>query len=140
LRERGEFDPENNLGHRELARREPLTAEECLEHLAIGEVLARYYRHTSMLDHAAKAGPSWDQIGAARGTSAEQARQDYRKWADGQHSLLDYTDGRFGMPDAEYAAAYARSADPETYPGGIGDPASIGIMAQGRTRAPEAGQ
>jgi hypothetical protein len=108
--------------------------------MAIGEVLARYYRHPSMLDHAAKAGASRDQIGAARGTSAEQARQDYRKWADGQHSLLDCTDGRFGMTDADNAAAHARSADPETYPGGIGDPASIGILARGRARAPEAGQ
>lgn len=56
LRERGEFDPENNLGHRELAEAEPLTARERLEHMAIGEVLARHYRHPAMLDQAAKAG------------------------------------------------------------------------------------
>jgi hypothetical protein len=41
------------------------------------------------------------------------------------------------MADADYAAAYARSAAPETYPGGIGDRASIGILA-GRNL--EAGQ
>ena len=35
------------------------------------------------------------------------------------------------MSDADYAAAYARSADPETYPGGIGDPAAIGILSGG---------
>jgi hypothetical protein len=127
LRERGEFEPENNLGHRELARREPLNAADHLEHMALGELLARYYRHPSMLDQAAKAGASWEQIGAARGTSADQARQDYRAWADGQHSLLSWSDGKFGMTDADYAAAYARSADPTTDPDGIGDPARIGI-------------
>jgi hypothetical protein len=56
--------------------------------MAIGEVLARYYRHPSMVDQAVKAGGGWEQIGAARGTSAEQARQDYREWADGQHNLV----------------------------------------------------
>jgi hypothetical protein len=58
LRERGEFDPETNLGHRELARREPLAAAERLEHMGIGEVLGRYYQHPSMLDRAARAGAS----------------------------------------------------------------------------------
>jgi len=112
LRERGEFDPEN-LGHQSLAEREPLSAVDHLEHLALGEVLARYYRHPAMLDQAAKAGASWEQIGAARGTSAEQARLDYREWADGQHSLLSYGDGRFGMSDTDHAAALALSAGPE---------------------------
>jgi hypothetical protein len=136
-RERGEFDPQN-LGHLSLAEREPLSAADRLEHMAVGEVLARYYRHPSTLDQAAKAGASWEQIGAARGTSTVQARADYREWADGQQSLLSWGDGKFGMPDADYAAAYARSADSETYPGGIGDPAAIGILSGGRNR--EAGQ
>jgi hypothetical protein len=120
LQERGKFDPENNLGHQVLAEAQPLAAPERLEHMAIGEMLARHYRHPAMLDQAAKAGPSWEQIGAARGTSADQARADYRAWANGQHSLLSYGDGKFGMPDADYAAAYARSADPETYSKGTG--------------------
>lgn len=113
LRERGEFDPENNLGHRLIAASEPLTAGERLELMAIGEVLARYYRHPTMLDHAAKAGASWEEIGAARGTSADQARQDYREWADGQHHLLTWTEGRWGMSDAEYAEAIVRATEPE---------------------------
>ena len=121
LRERGEFDPDN-LGHRVMAEHEPLTAADHLEMMAAGEVLARYYRHPAMLDHAAKAGATWEQIGAARGTSAEEARADYREWARGQHDLLSYKDGQFGMSDDEYAAALARSANPETHPGGIGDP------------------
>jgi hypothetical protein len=107
LRERGEFDPQN-LGHQVVAASQPLSAAERLEHMAIGEVLARYYRHPSMLDQAVKAGASWDQVGAARGTSADQARQDYREWADGQHNLLTWTEGRFGMSDAEYAQAMGR--------------------------------
>ena len=52
---------------------------EHLELLANGEALARYYRHPSILHHAVKAGASWEQIGAARGGRAEQARQDYRE-------------------------------------------------------------
>ena len=35
------------------------------------------------------------------------------------------------MSDAEYVKAIAHASDPETYPGGIGDPASIGIQARG---------
>jgi hypothetical protein len=34
--------------------------------MAIGEALARYYRHPAMLDHAVKAGATWEQAGAAR--------------------------------------------------------------------------
>jgi len=63
---------------------DPLTVEERLELLASGEVLARYYRHPATLAHAVEAGASWEQIGAARGASAGQARQDYRDWAEGQ--------------------------------------------------------
>jgi hypothetical protein len=101
LRERGQFDPAN-LGHQLVAASRPLSAAEHLEHIAIGEVLARYYRHPSMLDHAVKAGASWYQIGAARGTSTDQARRDYREWVEGQHNLLTWTEGRIGMNDAEY--------------------------------------
>jgi hypothetical protein len=111
LRARGEFDPDK-LGHRLIDEAEPLTTEDHLELMALGEALARYYRHPVMLDHAAKAGATWEQIGAARGTSADQARRDYQEWAKGQHDLLTCTGGRFGMNDTEYAAALARSADP----------------------------
>lgn len=55
LRERGEFDPENNLGHQVFAEQAPLTAEDRLKHMALGEVLACHYRHPAMLDRAAKA-------------------------------------------------------------------------------------
>jgi hypothetical protein len=131
LRERGEFDPANP-GHQLVAASGPLSAAGHLEHMAIGEVLARYYRHPSMLDHAVKAGASWEQIGAARGTSTDQARQDYCEWVEGQHNLLTWTEGRIGMSDADCAQAIARASDPETCPGGIGDPAGIGLQARGQ--------
>lgn len=68
-----------------------------------------------MLDHAAKAGASWQQIGDARGTSADQARADYREWAEGQHDMhagtgvwAGHGPQSFGPADAEYAEALAR--------------------------------
>src|SRR5262245_37787124 len=59
LHESGEFDPDR-LGHQAVAAAEPLSAADRLEHMAIGEVLARWYRHPAMLDDAARAGASWD--------------------------------------------------------------------------------
>lgn len=117
LRERGELDP-SNPGHQAMAARQPLSAAEHLELMAIGEMLARYYRHPALLDHAAKAGATWEQIGAARGTSAEQAREDYREWAEGQHRLLAWTEGRIGMSDAEYGEAMRRLGEPAATPAG----------------------
>jgi hypothetical protein len=107
LRERGEFDPAKP-GHQALASRPPLTTDDYLEQMALGEALARYYRHPSMLDRAAKTGATWEQIGAARGTSVGQARLDYREWAVGQHDLHAHY-GRWGLDDDEYAAAIARA-------------------------------
>jgi hypothetical protein len=121
LRERGEFDPANPA-HASMAERGPLTADDYLEMMAAGEVLARYYRHPTMLDHAAKAGATWEQIGDARGTGAEEARREYRKWADGQRHLAEYYDGRFGMSDAEHAEAMQR----------LGEPASAGEREAGQ--------
>ena len=111
LRHRGEFDPDNP-GHQLLAEAEPLSVADRLELMATGEVLARYYRHPSMLDRTVNAGASWEQIGAARSTSADQARQDYREWAEGQHSLWTGKwggePGRSGLDDAAYADALRR--------------------------------
>jgi hypothetical protein len=108
LEARGEYDPARH-GTR---TPEPLTVDERLELLANGEVLARYYRHPATLAHAVEAGASWEQIGAARGTSAEQARQDYREWAEGQHNLWTGKwggePGRSGLDDAGYAESLRR--------------------------------
>ena len=52
LEARGQYDPAKHG----TAVPEPLTVSERLELLANGEVLARYYRHPALLDHAVKAG------------------------------------------------------------------------------------
>ena len=85
--------------------------------LALGERIARYYRHPSQVDKAVRAGASWEQIAAATGASADQARQAYRAWAEGQHRLRsDFPGGTIGLDDGEYAAAI-EAADAGT-PGG----------------------
>ena len=76
----------------------PLTVAEHLEMLALGERIARYYRHPSQVDNAARAGASWDQIAAATGTTEDAARAAYRDWAEGQHKYA-------GMSNATYVEA-----------------------------------
>ncbi len=106
LKARGEYDPHKHGA----GNTEPLTAAEHLEILATGEVLARYYRHPADVDGAVKAGASWQQVAEARAITEDQARQDYRDWADGQHRLWTQCEGKFGMDDAEYCAAIERAA------------------------------
>src|SRR5260370_8824661 len=43
----------------------PLTVAEYLEMLALGERIARYYRHPSQVDMAVKPGAPWAPAGAA---------------------------------------------------------------------------
>jgi hypothetical protein len=112
LRERGEFDP-HDIGDQALAERKPLSVAEHLELMAAGEVLARYYRHPALLDHAVTAGATWEQVGDARGTTASQARHEYREWAKGQHWLYAEYEGKWGLSDADYAEALARAGEPE---------------------------
>jgi hypothetical protein len=109
LRERGKFDP-GNLGHQLVAAREPLSVTDLLELMATGEVLARYYRHPAPVDRAVKDGATWEQIGDARGQSAEQARREYRQWAEGQHSL--HEDIGLGLNDTDYAEAMRYASVP----------------------------
>lgn len=111
LKARGEYDPARHSAE----QHEPLTASEHLEVLAAGEVLARYYRHPCQIHTAVLAGATWTQIAAARGTDEARGRQDYREWADGQHTLWQHYEGKLGMDDAEYGAALDRasSADRE---------------------------
>lgn len=92
----------------------PLTVAGHLELLALGERIARYYRHPSQVDKAVRAGASWAQIAAATGTAEDATRAAYREWAIGQHRL--HADIGIGLDDAEYAAAI-QAADTGT-PGG----------------------
>ena len=73
--------------------------------LALGERIARFYRHPFQVDNAVRAGASWEQIAAAAGTTEDAVRAAYRDWAEGQREYA-------GMSDAEYAAAVpARQRD-----------------------------
>ena len=84
----------------------PLTTAEHLELLALGEALARHYRHPVQVHDAVRAGATWQQIAAATGGDPDQARQAYRAWAEGQHRLRqDFPGGALGLGDEEYAAA-----------------------------------
>jgi hypothetical protein len=103
LKARGTYEPNEYVNE---VKFPPLTVAEHLEMLALGEVIARYYRHPSQVDNAVKAGATWDQIAAATGTTADAARAAYIEWAEGQHK---YT----GMNDAEYAAALEAAAEPD---------------------------
>ena len=113
LKARGEYDPHKHVDPDQYP---PLTAEEHLEILAAGEMLARHYRHPARVHQAVLAGASWPQIAAAAGTGEAQARRAYREWADGQHLLHADYHGKFGLNDAEHAAAVSRAADPPAAP------------------------
>lgn len=106
LKARGEFDP---VRHAESDAVQTLTADERLEVLALGELLARHYRHPGGVHQAVTAGSTWTQIAEAVGSTAERTRLDYMRWADGQHQLWRDYDGRFGLSDTEYALACERA-------------------------------
>jgi hypothetical protein len=97
---RGEYQPNKYVNEENFP---PLTVDEHLEMLAIGEYLARYYRHPSQVHSAVLAGVSWEQIADAVGATTEATRDAYRTWADGQHRL--YADIGIGMDDEAYAQA-----------------------------------
>jgi hypothetical protein len=113
LKSRGTYDPAR---HTDPGKYPRLTAAEHLEVLALGEVLARHYRHPAYVDQAVKAGATWLQIAEAIGSGEAQARQHYREWADGQHDLYLYYKGQLGMGDAEHAAAIQRASEPPAPP------------------------
>jgi hypothetical protein len=101
LRATGQYDPARHG----TGDSEPLTTVEHLELLATGEYLSRSYKPVSEVNHALRAGASWAQIAGALGTDEPTARAAYRAWADGQHDMLTWTEGRLGMSDAQYAEA-----------------------------------
>lgn len=96
---------------------EPLTAAEHLEMMAAAEVLTRYFqRSQARIDRAVRAGASWEQVAAATGISAAQARQEYRDWAGQQHVRSKNPNPYgLGLDDLEYLAALARAAEPAAH-------------------------
>lgn len=103
-----------------------LTVTEHLETLALGESIARYYRHPAQVDHAVRAGASWAQIAAASGTTEGAAREAYRDWAQGQHRYAS-------MGDAEYARAVELADD---HPGGEAARESLAEIEDGTEPVP----
>ena len=100
LKARGTYEPNKHVNDEKFP---PVTVAEHLEMLALGERIARYYRHPSQVHNAVRAGVSWAQIAAATGTTEDAARAAYREWAEGQHRL--HADIGIGLDDDEYAAA-----------------------------------
>jgi hypothetical protein len=108
---RGEYDPAR---HSDPADYPALTVAEHLEALALGEAIAFYYRHPAGVDRAVRAGATWEEIAAARNTTAEAARAAYREWAEGQHTHA-------GMGEEEYAAALKAAGNPDAAPAASDD-------------------
>lgn len=64
----------------------PLSREEALELLALGELIARKATYGRQLDvrTARKAGASWAQIGQSLGCTKQSAWETHAKWLDEQ--------------------------------------------------------
>ncbi len=76
----GEEDPRD-------ADAKPLTREEALELLALGELIARKagYGRQLAVRTARATGASWTQIGTALGTTKQSAWEAHARWLDDQH-------------------------------------------------------
>lgn len=92
----------------------PLTREESLELLALGEVLARKagYGRQLAVRAARSRGASWSQIGAALGTSKQSAWETHTRWIEDQ-AAANRRDGYGGMDPADEAAARALADEPD---------------------------
>ena len=92
----------------------PLTCEEALELLALGEVIARKagYGRQLTVRSARRAGASWSQIGAALGTSKQAAWESHARWIDGQ-AAQPTRDGHIGWNEGDLAAARALAGGPQ---------------------------
>ena len=104
LQARGEWNADRSLDPEDYP---PLTAAEHLELLALGEVIARHYRHPALVHHAVLAG--CDLGGRSRRPGApapDQRGQAYRGVGRGSApAAQDFPGGTIGLGDEEYAAA-----------------------------------
>jgi hypothetical protein len=95
----------------ELGSSDPLTREEALELLALGEVIARKaaYGRQLTVRSARVAGASWSQIGAALRISKQAAWEAHSQWIDDQ-AEQHRRDGYGGMDEdmADAVRALAR--------------------------------
>ncbi|WP_203776613.1 hypothetical protein, partial [Actinoplanes nipponensis] len=92
----------------------PLTRDEALELLALSEVVIRKagYGRQAMVRSARGSGASWNQIGAALGTSKQAAWEAHNRWIEEQarqHELTGYE----GLDPHEAASARDLAGRPE---------------------------
>jgi hypothetical protein len=86
----------------------PLSREEALELLSLGELIARKAGYGRQLDirWARAAGASWSQIGEALGTSKQSAWEAHTRWIDAQ-AEQHRRSGYEGLDEEQIAAARA---------------------------------
>ena len=99
-------DPDDPEGLR------PLSRDEALELLALGEVIARRAAQGRQLTvrTARTTGASWAQIGRALGATRQSVWEAHRRWIDAQVAMRG-TPGRMGFDDEEAAEARALLAN-----------------------------
>ena len=88
---------------RDLSQAPPLSRDEALQMLALGEVIARKAGYGRQLGvrTARAAGASWSQIGAALGTSKQSAWEAHARWIEEQDADWAATARDLsGRPDA----------------------------------------
>ncbi len=88
----------------------PLTRDEALELLALGEVIARRAGQGRQLTvrTARATGASWAQIGRALGATRQSAWEAHRRWIDSQ---VHHPEGSGGLTEDEAAEARALLAN-----------------------------
>lgn len=91
-----------------------LTRDETLELLALSEVVIRKagYGRQPMVRSARAAGASWNQIGAALGTSKQAAWETHNRWIEDQAQQHELT-GYQGLNHDEASAARGLAGSPD---------------------------
>src|SRR5260370_13609720 len=84
LQARGQWGGDRSLNPEDYPA---LTPAEHLEVIALGEVIARRYRHPCQVHHAVLAAPTWAQNAAAPATGPDAAPPAPPDRADGPHHL-----------------------------------------------------
>ncbi len=92
----------------------PLTREETLELLALSEVVIRKagYGRQAMVRSARGSGASWNQIGAALGTSKQAAWEAHSRWIEEQARQHELT-GFSGLDPKEVSTARGLAGRPD---------------------------
>ncbi len=102
------------LWMRDAVGESPLSRDEALELLALGEVIARkaVYGRQLAVRSARAAGASWSRIGAALGISKQAAWEAHGRWIDDQ-AEQNRESGYEGLDEDQTAAARALAGDVE---------------------------